>query len=144
MFLGVPLTTRYFSLYYYKLRSFYKGKWSMTQPLSSVPAHFFEQDPSISAEAFLLRNHRPGWMKRALARRGFRINLGEFMPSGMSGLTRYFFAWCGHHEKYYVDYEHGHDYEVRCPDCEAEWRRNLPKTSTRSEVSFGPHGAHPI
>ena len=104
----------------------------MEQSLFSGPVHFFGQEPNISASEFLLRNHRPGSAKRVLARLGLRINLGKFKPNGMAGYTSYFFAWCSHHESYYVDYEHGYKGEIRCSDCEVEFRerqkvRNDPK-----------------
>ncbi|HEY4474635.1 MAG TPA: hypothetical protein VJC06_01800 [Candidatus Paceibacterota bacterium] len=96
----------------------------MEQFLSSGPVYFFEQDPNVSAEEFLLQNRRPGKVKRFFARIGFRIHLGKFKPHGMIDYTSYFFTWCRSHEIYYVDYEHGDDWEVRCPYCEDEFLKN--------------------
>ena len=97
----------------------------MEQLLIPTPVHLFEQDPSISAEEFLLQNRQPGSVKRFFARIGFRINLGKFKPSRMTDYTSYFFVRCSYHQVYYVDYEHGRDREVRCPYCEAVFLENL-------------------
>ncbi len=106
----------------------------MEQPPSFRPVHFFGQDPSVSAEEFLLQNRRPGLAKRALARLGFRIHLGKFKPNGMSDYTSYFFAWCRSHKKYYVGYEYSYSQEIRCSDCEAEWERTKPTTENIKQI----------